>query len=99
MLVYCGLWYAVERVDVPCKFLTRPITLSGGWFVSDPRWIQRCAGTVLLVYVGDTDCGCHNSEPNVAKVVYIARRKHTKTVLCFYNIFMFSLKNGLRERN
>jgi hypothetical protein len=100
MLVCCGLWYAVELVDVTCKFHIRPITLSGAWSISDPWWIQRGTGTVLLVCVGDTDCGYHDSDPNVATIVYIARRKQrTKTVLSCYNICMFSLKYGLRERN
>jgi hypothetical protein len=39
MLLGYDLWYAVELVDVACKFLTRPITLSGEWFISDPWWI------------------------------------------------------------
>ena len=32
----CDLWYAVQLVDVTCKLPTRPFSLSGGWFISDP---------------------------------------------------------------
>lgn len=93
-------WYAAQLVDVTCKLPIRPITLSGVWYISDPWRIHRVTVTVLSVYVGETDCGYHDSEPNVATVVYIARRKQrTKTLLYCYNICMFSLKYGSRERN
>jgi hypothetical protein len=47
---------------------------------------------VLLVYVGDTECGYHDSEPNVATIVYIARRKHrTKTAVYCYMYVQFEI--------
>lgn len=54
----------------------------------------------MLVYVGDTDRDYHDSEPNVATVVYMLRRKQrTEGVVYCYNISVFSYKYGFREGN